>query len=44
MQDLRSGFDEEQLKDVFKVVDRLPVVEIKYTLVPVDDKNEVLEN
>ena len=42
--DLRAGFDEQELKDVYKVVERLPVIDVKYTIVAVDDKNEALEN
>ena len=44
MYDLRAGFDEQELKDVYKVVERLPVIDVKYTIVAVDDKNEALEN
>ena len=44
MGELKAGFDDEQLKEVYKSIDRIPVIEVKYTVAPVDDRNEVLEN
>ena len=35
---------DEQLQDIYNAVERIPIVEITYSIVPVNERNEVLEN
>jgi hypothetical protein len=34
----------EQIKEVYRAIERVPIVELKYSIVAVDDRNNPLEN
>lgn len=33
----------DELKDIYKALDKVPKIDLKYSLIPVDDKNQPLE-
>ena len=43
-QDFKCNFDSDKLKEINKGLERIPKIDLKYTIVAVDDKNEPLEN
>lgn len=38
-QDLKENFEVEELSEIHKAIERVPKIDLKYSMVPVDDKN-----
>lgn len=40
---MKAHFAYDEIREIYKSLDRVPIVELKYSLVAVDDKNSPLD-
>mmetsp|Transcript_32791 Transcript_32791/g.32014 ORF Transcript_32791/g.32014 Transcript_32791/m.32014 type:complete len:159 (-) Transcript_32791:329-805(-) len=43
-QEVKQQLPYDELKDVYKALQRVPILDVKYSVVPINDRNEILEN
>ena len=41
--ELKVDLEMEEISDIYKALERVPKIDLQYSMIPVDDKNQPLE-